>query len=283
MVSLTLYQDTKYSALCPPRDGKLPSLHHPITLPCGHTLSSQHITLPAAPPLVAHSDQPHEIFAAEQRRHQQRLNLWAGVMCPIPSCKRYSPTASASTVDITSVEIDSPSRSISSGAQRGEMSASGVSYYPPPPLAPPAYSPAPPSVETSYSLLDISVDKILHLVKREMDRREAELTQIRGGDTDTDVDTDDEDGMGGRTGLSRDLSDMGHTSTDNPPPSPLTRRMSKRQRNNRRSPAAVVRAQSPDEWPFKKELSSVLECDVCAMMLYEPVTTPCQHVSQLPT
>jgi hypothetical protein len=29
---------------------------------------------------------------------------------------------------------------------------------------------------------------------------------------------------------------------------------------------------------FKTELMSVLECDVCAQLLFDPVTTPCQHV-----
>jgi hypothetical protein len=29
---------------------------------------------------------------------------------------------------------------------------------------------------------------------------------------------------------------------------------------------------------FEKELSGVLECDVCAQIMHKPVTTPCQHV-----
>jgi hypothetical protein len=29
---------------------------------------------------------------------------------------------------------------------------------------------------------------------------------------------------------------------------------------------------------FEKELSAVLECDVCAQIMHKPVTTPCQHV-----
>lgn len=199
-------------------------------------------------------------------------------MCPIPSCKRYSPSAGTSTVDIASVSIHSPSRSVSSGAQRGEMLASGVTYYPPPMPAPPAYTPEAPSTQvdpSAHVLLDISVDKIIQLVKRETDRRRAELTQMRGGDTDTDTESDDEDAS---TGLSRDLSNMSY-STATGPPSPLSRRISKRRRNGLAPPP--VRSGSPDEWPFRKELSSVLECDVCAMMLHEPVTTPCQHVSAI--
>jgi hypothetical protein len=171
------------------------------------------------------------------------------------------------------------------------MLASGVTYYPPPPSAPPAYTADPPdpadaaaSSFAAATLLDVTVDKILGLVLQERNRREVELTAIR---TPSGTETDDSDDdaashtqavyHGLRSSLSRDMSELGRSSAV--PPSPLARQSSKRRRNNISIPTRARASGSPDEWPFKKELASVLECDVCAMMLYEPVTTPCQHVS----
>ena len=281
------------SALCPSDRGQKPCLHHPITLPCGHTLSANHITIPAPPAIhLPAGALPHDIFAAQQLQHQQRLNLWAGVMCPIPTCKRYSATASVTPVEeVPAFEAGSPTLPASSGTHRGETLASGVTYYPPQPLAPPAYTPDPPGPVAlpgpSYaaaSLLDVTVDKILGLVLHERNRREVELTAIRTP-MGTETDESDDEGEGStptayhglRSGLSRDMSELARTSAS--PTSPLARQSSKRRRNNMATPDRVRASGSPDEWPFKKELASVLECDVCAMMLYEPVTTPCQHVS----
>jgi hypothetical protein len=143
------------------------------------------------------------------------------------------------------------------------MLASGVTYYPPPLPAPPAYTPD--QSDGPSPLLDITVDKIIGLIRREKESRASAEAET------TDVD-EDEDEVNHQRAQSANLSTG--------PPSPLARRVSKRRRNTiRHSPSS--RSSSPDEWPFKKELASVLDCDVCAMMLYDPVTTPCQHVSQL--
>lgn len=172
------------------------------------------------------------------------------------------------------------------------MLASGVTYYPPQPAAPPAYTADPPAPTigpspsfTPATLLDVTVDKILGLVLQEKNRREVHLTAIRTpSGTETDESDDDAEASstpavyhGLRSGLSRDMSELARTSAG--PTSPLARQSSKRRRNNLATPVRVRASGSPEEWPFKKELAGVLECDVCAMMLYEPVTTPCQHVS----
>lgn len=199
-------------------------------------------------------------------------------MCPIPTCKRYSASASSTSVADASPLID-VSLPASSVTQRGDTSSSGVTYYPPPPD--PSTFVLDAAANTHSPLLDISVEKVLNLVKQEIIRRETVFTSMRSSsETDTD-DSDDEDLP--QSGLSLDLSQLSHpTASVVPgPPSPLTRRSSKRLRNGMTLPAPPVRARSgtPDDWPFRKDLASVVECDVCAMMLYEPVTTPCQHVS----
>lgn len=52
----------------------------------------------------------------------------------------------------------------------------------------------------------------------------------------------------------------------------LSRKTSKRRKNTMGEPGRP-------ELSFEKELMGILECDVCALLLYEPVTSPCQHVS----
>ena len=240
------------SALCPPIDGILPPLHHPITLPCGHTLSSQHIPIPSPAPLNLAPNLPaHEIAAAQKRQHEHRLSLWSGVMCPVPSCKRYSPTASSSGVvrDMTHLDLDPADLDAVAAA---EEVTSGVAYYPPPLPAPPAYSAEPPVTDSSSPLLDVCVDKILGIVERETNRLDSSSTSF---ETRTEVESS--------------------SSSTSSPASPVARAPSKRRRNSLTHPRG--RGVRDDGWG--RELMGVLECDVCALMLYEPVTTPCQHVS----
>lgn len=270
-------------------------------------MSSEHLYIPSPAPIPLGVQLPHELYAAQQRQHQQRLNLWAGIMCPIPSCKRYSPHAGTSqVVDPQTHQAVAPIPGTSAAGTtatmlRGEVLSSGVTYYPPTPIAPPAYSAEPPVTETGSPLLDVTVDKVMSLVLRELDTADEEderehereyedgdeeegqggsrslseygpSTQI-GGDTDSEG--DDEDDHLPHTCLSQDLSLLGSVSIAG------TRNRSQRRRNvfrrgpQRRFPHHPI---TPIPLPFEKELMGLLECDVCSMLLYEPVTTPCQHV-----
>ncbi|WWC89599.1 uncharacterized protein L201_004524 [Kwoniella dendrophila CBS 6074] len=287
-------------ALCPSIDGSTPSLHHPITLPCGHTLSSNHIFIPAPPPLHFTNEPPHEIFAAQQKQHAQRLAIWTNVMCPIPTCKRFSPTASASAVmpnaDVSGDEPSSESAVSENGAQRTGMLASGVHYYPPAPAPvtttlpapPPAYSTENPTSASGSPLLDVTVDKILALVKQERQRLESnDVGHYREEEEETDVDSssssdnDDDSHIlpsgASQASLTHDFSLLASGGTGSS--TLMGRTGSKRRRKEHRPPRRLPRTsvnqnQAND---FDKELMGTLECDVCAMLLYEPVTTPCQH------
>lgn len=318
-------------------------------------------------------------------------------MCPIPSCKRYSPRASATPVfsDLAIAQIDaalespplrdvtspstttrtrSPNHRVSSGAHRSELLASGVTYYPPSPVAPPAYTPDPPATPAAADLLlgpasasgvgsplmDISVVKVIQLVNRELAKfDETHVTTTRLANVEL---TDEEDmevdqpalrsssssrpqrpSLRGRRSQSGQVvsgrhgdssrggqaefqiaSDSGSLSQqlgnsaaadaaglidETPSPSiseasssgSLNRAPSKRQKNtydpdsssrrrDDRGAAHPVSSSDPTSTTtlaennygrsgFEKELMGVLECDVCAMLLHEPVTTPCQHVS----
>lgn len=214
------------------------------------------MSIPAPPPLRISPGQPaHEVFELQQRRHHQRLNLWAGVMCPIPSCKRYSSSA-AHGVHQERAEPAAPAQTQENPVvSPSRPRASSVQYYPPSPvIAPPAYSVDAPVTETGTPLLDITLDKIMQLVLRELGeeppRRASEPAKL------SDL-TDGE-------------SDRGSISSA----STLARSDSKRRKNALNEPD-----RHPPEIPFEKELYVLLECDVCSMLLYEPVTTPCQHVS----
>jgi hypothetical protein len=226
-------------------------------------------------------------------------------MCPIPSCKRYSPHAGTSQVvdpqtHQAFVPIPGTSAGTATTTLRGEVLSSGVTYYPPTPIAPPAYSAEPPVTETGSPLLDVTVDKVVALVLRELDTADEEDEREReredrgdceghGGSRsveeygpsaqiggDTDEEGDDEDDQLPHTSLSQDLSLLGSGS--------IAGLRSQRRRNvfrqgpQGRYPHRAHRPIAPVALPFEKELMGLLECDVCSMLLYEPVTTPCQHV-----
>lgn len=293
--------------VCPPSDDGQPPLHHPITLPCGHTIPSEHISIPAPAPLVINSDLPHEVAAAQQRHHQERLKLWAGTMCLISSCKRFTPGTSVATKHEHPSEEPSSPPPADTEAQPGAVLASGVKYFLPPVPDPPPSSPEVQSTTVSTSaLLDVCVEKTLLIVLQEMDREnlEAEASE-RIRDIEAESEDDDDSGVGspepkdnedddasagGSPESEHDDDSAGGSLTTISPRNPVldqsehsltNKRISKRRRNTpldeSRSLASRPSSASPDEYPFLKELSGVLECDVCAMLLHEPVTTPCQH------
>ena len=196
-------------------------------------------------------------------------------MCPIPTCKRFSPQASATSATIaTSVPaampvIDTPS---SPGPQSRETLASGVMYQPALLPAPPAYSPDLVTTETGCPLLDVCVDKVRHLVMEEIAKPDdvKEMREVVASSDDDESDGDD--------AIPARLSHLGR-----PEMSPTSHRVTKRRRSNLHpeSPHSRAATGSPYSWPFQRDLMAILECDVCSMLMYEPVTTPCQHVSSL--
>jgi len=234
-------------------------------------------------------------------------------MCPIPTCKRYSPTISNSPhIDqiVADIEVPSPPRNSSS---------TSINYYPPPPaLNPPAYTEtqsdiSDPTAPVGSPLLDVCVDKVLHVVLNEITRFDQPISKTRsyqptissGLHLDLEATDDESDHYttpSRQSNISQDLSQLGHPDltlahvsipptnlSESGPTSPLVRRSSKRRKNATTqgseevfNATAMNRTGSAQEgWPFLKDLGRVLECDVCAILLYEPVTTPCQHVSSI--
>ena len=213
-------------------------------------------------------------------------------MCPIPSCKRFSPLASTTpfATDVPVYEDGSHSMPSEISVAGGETLASGVTYYPSQIISPPPYTPSP-AEETpeSTALIDITIEKVLSAVLRELANPSDvdPLTIMRENIID-DSDSEEDDDEGGEGLLIsrrlRPTTSAGHSLSHerdrsgqggSPSRSESKRPKSSVQNLLARPPAT----NSPDEWPFQKELQGIVECDVCAMMLFDPVTTPCQHVS----
>ena len=260
----------------PSADGSHPSLHRPITLACGHTLSAEHISIPTYSALALTSDLPHE---TQTRQSEQRLSVWAGISCPIPACKRNSQGLNTN-VDTPPDEVVISPQPARPRSQSGEILASGVTYYPPPSSAPPAYLQNISSTSPIVSpLLDICVDKTLQIVLQELAKGDTHdaLQQIRESASSDGESSDEEESEDDSRSidLAQDTPVVGDSSD-----SPRDARLFKRRRNARtESRVSRPTSTSSFKWPFQKEIFGILECDVCAMLLHQPVTTPCQHVS----
>jgi hypothetical protein len=153
------------------------------------------------------------------------------------------------------------------------MLASGVTYYPPLPAQAPSHFE---TAETGSPLLDVSVEKLIRIVQREaakLDDETLRAANALGRVELNDAEVEDES-------MREQVSGSPCSETSSSSLS-LGRAPSKRRRNHLDlDPAhADYRRSDPDPLDvLKKDMLSVLECDVCAMLLHEPVTTPCQHV-----
>jgi hypothetical protein len=213
---------------------------------------------------MADSAHQHDIDAAHEAQDKARLNIWVGIRCPIPSCKRNKPSGTPEPAPSYPTEQSLP---IHAGNEYASRLVSGVPHYPPPPSAPPAYTTS--SSDPPSPLLDVTVDKVIQLVLGEAERQDKERLansmMIREPVSPPGDDSSDDD----------EVVDQGPSTGS----VSLTRVASKRRRHrvdqyNRSRPTTA-----DGQWPFEKDLLGVLECDVCASLLYDPVTTPCQHVS----
>jgi hypothetical protein len=216
-------------------------LRSPVTLPCGHTLCAEHYAHP----------------------------------CPIPTCTYNT-----------------------------RPSSSRVSYFPPQPLADP---------HITSPKVDVTVNKVLDLLSRPIPTREArDCNRIPHSRNDGTTDIEDE------VPEDNDIH-FGHRSNTPSSESPRPRKRRRRcispdthdpleedlveylrlQSVNQREvprdvpllsvgeyssdPSSSTMTQQTTPSPdvaIGKQLLVELTCEICYMLLYQPITTPCQHVSR---
>jgi hypothetical protein len=231
-----------YCPLCPPHS----TLTAPVTLFCGHTVCARHV-----------SDCPSSSHVPVLLRLTP---------CPLTGCTT-SPTTR------THFNIPSSSR---------------VTFYP-------ADGPLPDNdafSTTPNTRTDITVNKLAMIIHRYVQQQQAQSTQRlpavdtdSGSDSQTDeeiLDTRDPSPQAFTAGSSANTGEPSsiprQISSDGSQQGPA--RVSARKRRRKRLPPPRrldAPAQSGDQ--FEKELLAELTCEICLTLFYQPITSPCQHVS----
>lgn len=315
-------------------------LNHPITLACGHSVSSRHVQAPHHPPPDLTGIPIADVPGVMERHQAAYLALWTRVPCPISTCKNYLP----------------PSRQPLALGPFGSNPSAGQSYLD---MAQSAQQPCPTSLQQDANAdrlhtvqhkgpMDVTLSKLVTLVWSQVSIdafKQARSLMIqpirkRAGSVTTNSSMEDEDPNDRRSYPTEDrpgdsskvdlwavndrrLQQRGGNAPLADGSEQLGRSGSKRCRRGSNaqddssalSPphkvptydvldhsASVSRQHTPAQQPhhdrylgspgrfsannhrtpsvaFEKELAAILECDVCAQLLYEPITTPCQHVS----
>jgi hypothetical protein len=241
--------------LCPPHC----TMTAPVTLYCGHTVCAKHVSVPAHLPFA--SAQPHMNVPVLLRL----------TPCPIEDCTA-SPNAP------TPLNIPS---------------SSSVIFYPYT-----ANGHQPNHDATAFATIpdsrtDITISKLAVIIYQYEQLQQAQSAQrlpVVDSDSGSDSQTDEEmldardpsPTQASTTGSSANTgegpSSISRQFSSDPQPQPV--RMSARKRRRKRLPPPKrldAPAQSADQ--FEKELLAELTCEICFTLLYQPVTSPCQHVS----
>ena len=220
----------------------------PTTLQCGHSVCSDHVALPAPQPAPAPASPP------------ARPAPPALPACPLPTCL---PTAPSSTL------------------RPNIPPESTVTYFPLPvhgqSPAPTAPAPAPPRVADVR--VDVTLSKVVALVHRARlwPDEDGEFLPVRDGSDDSD---DDGPERAEHAPHAPRASGPQPQASSSAPSGRRRRRHGSRRphKRQRTDPPAAAAAMPAATGRFEKELLQELTCEICFMLFYQPVTTPCQHV-----
>lgn len=213
----------------------------PTTLKCGHTICAEHVTLshPATPLRPGPPILP---------------------ACPLPTCQPMPPPSSFLRPNIPP--------------------ESTVSYFPPQTLS--AAPVAGPSRVTDIRL-DVTVCKILSLVQRaiqearEQDPDDVALPASSDNDSESESDQSEDEPFFGNKGFTSEETPSGSISRIHRSSSPARRPPTRLRTNSPPQSQILPNTEFPIE-KLQKELLIELGCEICFLLLYQPVTTPCQHV-----
>lgn len=235
-----------YCPLCPPSSPLLA----PVTLFCGHSVCAKHVSIPPSQP------NPHHLSPT-------RLRL---TPCPLEGCNA-SPSNPVPLPNIPS--------------------SSRVTFYP-------AAGPQPYRDSAAFETIpdtrtDITINKLASIIHRYDQHQQTQDTErlptldsSSGSDSLTDeeiLDTQPTAGPSTTTPSepSSEPSIPRQISSDASQQDSVRISARKRRRKQLQPPRRLdAPAQSADH--FEKELFSELTCEICFMLLYQPITSPCQHV-----
>jgi hypothetical protein len=226
----------------------------PVTLLCGHTVCAKHVSIP---PASHPSPQDHLV--------PRRLRL---TPCPLQGCNA-SPSNPVPPLNIPS--------------------SSRVTIYP---VLGPQLDRDPTAFETiPDSRTDVTINKLASIIHRYDQHKRAQHTErlptldsSSDGDSQTDeeiLDTHASPSAGPSTSEPSSESSIPRpVSSDAPQQGPVRIGAKKRRRKQLPPPRRLdAPAQSADH--LEKELLNELTCEICFMLLYQPITSPCQHVRSL--
>jgi hypothetical protein len=253
--------------LCPPSS----TLTAPVTLYCGHTVCAKHVSLPVPAPV------PLNLTTSQSHPHPDiPARLLRLTPCPLTNC-----TVSPST--------PTPPPNIPSSSRV-------TFYYSAVGLQPDRDASAFATIPDTRT--DITVNKLTLLAHRydQHQQQQVQFAQrLPAADSVSDSDSQtDEEILDSRdpsitqtfnAGSSTNTNIAGETSSSTPRVSsdgsqqnPARASARKRRRKQLLPPRRLdAPAQSADQ--FEKELLAELTCEICFNLLYQPVTSPCQHVS----
>lgn len=258
----------------------------PITLRCGHTICLKHLTDPPESPEES-SSFVSSLLSSVASSSKHKLPLPS---CPLPTCKATSYATGNATAE-----------------QLPRHPQSRVNYLPPPPVPLLSHLDDEPDQEPLPLRVDVTVNKILNLVvlSRPWFLDDSSTLRTRPfPEDDVHTDSESEDGDGGVG--DEDAPDLErHADPDRPPlasvpDSSFPNRASRRPRTDSPSPSRRPRKRPrrthdqsrrldiPNDEPpltasakLEKELYTELTCHICFGLMWQPVTTPCQHVRSI--
>jgi hypothetical protein len=236
--------------LCPSHS----TLTAPVTLYCGHTVCAKHVSSPAHRP--SSSPQPHI-----------HLRL---TPCPLQGC-----TASPTSPPALNIPPSSPVTIFPAVGHQPDHDASAFATIP-------------------GSRIDVTVNNLATIIHRYDQQPQAHSRQhLPGADSGSGSDSEtDEEILDTRASSPTQPFIAASSANTGEAPSSIPRqissdasqqrpaRMSARKRRRKRLPPPRrldAPAQSADQ--FEKELMAELSCEICLTLYYQPITSPCQHVS----